>query len=222
MTEEEWLSDRWDYENQLNWIGPKRGLRAVHLFGFAVCNAVRERLDPRVADPLALIEKFADGLIPATELESCEKLAWRVVDHYLVHEKTEDPDEQSRLHALHIGVASAFLAVVEEGRALECIGGCVLSINHLGGLDDELIRPLFRDIFGNPFRPFALDPRWLTSDVLDLARAIYEGRAFERMPILADALMDAGCDSDDILNHCRGDGPHVRGCWVVDLLLGKE
>jgi hypothetical protein len=81
---------------------------------------------------------------------------------------------------------------------------------------------LLRDIFGNPFRPVALDPRWLTTSVLDLARIIYDERAFERMPILADALMDAGCDNDDILNHCRGAGPHVRGCWVVDLLLGKE
>jgi hypothetical protein len=81
---------------------------------------------------------------------------------------------------------------------------------------------ILRDIFGNPFRPVTLDPRWLTASVVDLASAIYEERAFERMPILADALMDAGCDNDDILNHCRGDGPHVRGCWVVDLLLGKE
>src|SRR5262249_54145742 len=68
---------------------------------------------------------------------------------------------------------------------------------------------LLRDIFGNPFRPVALDPRWLTASVLDLARVTYDERAFERMPILADALMDAGCDNDDILNHCRGTCPHV-------------
>ncbi|MCE9531608.1 MAG: hypothetical protein K8T89_10870 [Planctomycetes bacterium] len=77
-------------------------------------------------------------------------------------------------------------------------------------------------IFGNPFRPVTIDPRWLTSTVVDLAAAIYEEHAFDRLPILADALMDAGCDSDEIIHHCRGDGPHVRGCWVVDLLLGKE
>jgi hypothetical protein len=78
------------------------------------------------------------------------------------------------------------------------------------------------DIFGNPFRPVVLDPRWQTSTVLDLARLIYEERAFDRLPILADALMDAGCDNDDILAHCRGNGPHVRGCWVIDLILGKQ
>ena len=63
---------------------------------------------------------------------------------------------------------------------------------------------------------------WLTVDVLALASQMYESRDFFAMPILADALQDAGCDNADILNHCRGPGPHVRGCWVVDLVLGKE
>jgi hypothetical protein len=81
---------------------------------------------------------------------------------------------------------------------------------------------LVRELFGNPFRPIAIDPRWQTSTVLDLARLIYDERAFDRLPILADALMDSGCDNDDVLSHCRGEGPHVRGCWVVDLLLGKK
>jgi hypothetical protein len=66
-----------------------------------------------------------------------------------------------------------------------------------------------------------VDPAWLTSTVVQLASGIYEDRAFDRLPILADALMDAGCDHPDVLAHCRSDGPHVRGCWVVDLLLGK-
>ncbi|MCE9566332.1 MAG: hypothetical protein K8U57_30275 [Planctomycetes bacterium] len=80
-----------------------------------------------------------------------------------------------------------------------------------------------RDIIGNPFRPVTTDPTWLTTDVVALATGIYEDRAFDRMPILADALQDAGCDNDDILNHCRNANQvHVRGCWVVDLVLGKE
>jgi hypothetical protein len=80
---------------------------------------------------------------------------------------------------------------------------------------------LLRDIFGNPFHPVTLDPRWRTETVVALASSIYAERAFDRMPILADALEDAGCDNADILTHCRDDGPHVRGCWVIDLLLGK-
>jgi hypothetical protein len=81
---------------------------------------------------------------------------------------------------------------------------------------------LIREIIGNPFRRVAIRPRWLTSDVLGLARGIYDDRAFDRLPILADALIDAGCDNADILDHCRSPGPHVRGCWVVDLLTGRS
>jgi hypothetical protein len=81
---------------------------------------------------------------------------------------------------------------------------------------------LLRDIFGNPFQPVSLDPLWLTFDVQALAQGIYTERAFDRMPILADALQDAGCDNPDVLNHCRdAKQVHVRGCWVLDLLLGK-
>jgi hypothetical protein len=81
---------------------------------------------------------------------------------------------------------------------------------------------LVRDIFGYPFRPVTVDPSWLTSAAVGLARCIYEDRASDELPILADALEDAGCTDRAILDHCRGPGPHVRGCWVVDLLLGKE
>ncbi len=82
---------------------------------------------------------------------------------------------------------------------------------------------LIRDIVGNPFRPVTFDPSWLTSDVVLLAQGIYDDRAFDRMQILADALQDAGCDNTDILGHCRDlYATHVRGCWVVDLVLGKQ
>jgi hypothetical protein len=81
---------------------------------------------------------------------------------------------------------------------------------------------LLRCVFGNPFCPVAFSPSWRTDTAVILARQMYESRAFSAMPILADALQDAGCDSADVLDHCRGPGPHVRGCWVVDLLLGKE
>lgn len=68
----------------------------------------------------------------------------------------------------------------------------------------------------------ALDPHWLSSSVAALATGIKAESAYDRMPVLADALEDAGCHNADILAHCRGDGPHVRGCWVVEMLLGKS
>lgn len=78
-----------------------------------------------------------------------------------------------------------------------------------------------RDLFGNPFRPVSFSPAWRTEAVVALARGIYEERAFDRLPVLADALEDAGCDDARVLDHCRDAGPHHRGCWVVDLVLGK-
>jgi len=79
-----------------------------------------------------------------------------------------------------------------------------------------------RCIFGNPFRPVTLEPSWLTSTVLTLAEGIYAERAFDRVPVLADALQDAGCENPDVLDHCRSETVHTRGCWALDLLLGKS
>jgi len=80
-------------------------------------------------------------------------------------------------------------------------------------------------VFGDPFRFVAVDGNWLKwndATVPHIAQAIYDDRAFDRLPVLADALEEAGCTDAAILDHCRGPVPHVRGCWVVDLLLGKE
>jgi hypothetical protein len=80
---------------------------------------------------------------------------------------------------------------------------------------------LFLDITRSN-RGVAFDPCWRSETAVSLASAIYAERAFDRLPILADALEEAGCDHPDILAHCRGDGPHARGCWVVDLVLNKS
>jgi hypothetical protein len=101
-----------------------------------------------------------------------------------------------------------------------------------GGPAKEFAVQLLHEVFGNPFAPrrkrktdprrgWAFDKAWRTDTVLALAKQIYDEREFGTMPILADALQDAGCDNPDILEHCRGAGPHVRGCWVLDLVLEK-
>ncbi len=81
---------------------------------------------------------------------------------------------------------------------------------------------LLRDIFGNPFRSCALDPRWLTPPVVNLASTVYDERRFDELPILADALEEAGCTAEEILTHCRTSEKHVCGCWVLDQMLGRE
>jgi hypothetical protein len=105
--------------------------------------------------------------------------------------------------------------------ALERVSAPISPLARTGDEARALHLAVFRDVFGNPFRPVAFDPAWRTEAVVTLARGMYEGRDFAAMPVLADALDDAGCDHPDILAHCRGPGPHVRGCWVADLVLGK-
>ncbi len=78
-----------------------------------------------------------------------------------------------------------------------------------------------RCLFPSPLRHVAFDPAWRTPTVMILARQMDEGREFSVMPILADALQDAGCDSEELLGHCRGSSPHIPGCWVVAFVLGK-
>ncbi len=86
----------------------------------------------------------------------------------------------------------------------------------------EINQP-FHDIFPNPFRPVTFAPEWRTEAAVGIASQMYDSRDFGNMPILADALQDAGCEHADILAHCRDShGVHVRGCWVVDLVLGKS
>jgi hypothetical protein len=87
------------------------------------------------------------------------------------------------------------------------------------------VAQMIRCVFGNLFRPCVVNPAWLTwndGTVVKLAQGIYEERAFDRLPILGDALLDAGCQDNDILEHCRQAGPHVLGCHVVDLLTGRS
>jgi hypothetical protein len=83
-------------------------------------------------------------------------------------------------------------------------------------------RRLLREVVGPDLPPRTLPPECRSGDAVGVAQAVYEGREFDRLPVLADALVDAGCDDEAILAHCRSKGPHVRGCWVVDLVLGKE
>jgi hypothetical protein len=88
---------------------------------------------------------------------------------------------------------------------------------------------MLRDIFGNPFRLVSIPPAWQTSQVVAVAQAAYEQRELPagtldttRLAVLADALEEAGCTGQEVIGHLRGPGPHVRGCWAVDLILGKQ
>jgi hypothetical protein len=191
-----WLSST----NPLAMLAFRRGQaseRKFRLHGVAFCRAFwHMRSQPFSRLAIELSERFADGMARAAELELARQRC------------PPDPG------FLWSGLSDHLLRHQWDNHDRESWGeSTALTPSEHGDL--------IRDIFGNPFRPVIVDSTWQTSNVTGLAQAIYEERAFDRLPILADALEDAGCTNRDILDHCRQPGEHVRGCWVVDLLLGK-
>lgn len=121
--------------------------------------------------------------------------------------------------------ATAGAAIIAAGRQVRIAAGLLddrPEHEHVAA-EERAQCDLVRCIFGNPFWKVAFDPSWQTSDATAIARGMYESRDFSAMPVLADALQDAGCSDETVLGHCRdASHAHVRGCWVVDLVLGKE
>ncbi len=209
MTEAEWLECT-DCELLLAGLDAAATERKLRLFACA-CVIMTDwvLLGINCESVIRTAERLADGLATAEESNHAAEIFYQA---------TANVQNAPRYFA-------AAVAATLRPAAIEAAG---LTWDNLDTFTWEAFNGelgyarIFRDIFGNPFRPVTLDPRWLTSTVVDLAQAIYEERAFDRMPILADALMDAGCDNEEIINHCRSNGPHVRGCWVVDLILSKD
>jgi hypothetical protein len=161
---------------------------------------------------IAVAERLADGNASEQEVGAA------VAELQTAGDRTADAEHEVLKAAL------ATLRPDPVGSVTDTIDGVEYVLAETGGDREPYMgdyAALLRCIAGNPFRPVMLDPSWLTSTVVALAESIYADRAFDRLPILADALQDAGCENEDVLAHCRGAGPHARGCWVVDLLLGK-
>src|SRR5262249_22761922 len=150
-------------------------------------------------------------------------------DHLAVVAGAEDaadsPDHRHAIRALkeRHGHESTVLATYPRADAWQLTRG------RDGPHDPAIVAPLIRCIFGNPFRPTLLKRAWQTPTATALAQAAYDERALPsghlapaRLVVLADALEEAGCDSAEVLDHLRSAGPHVRGCWALDLILGRS
>jgi hypothetical protein len=217
MMEMEWLQ-RSKPSEMLDVLGKRATGRKLRLFAVAcVLQNWEQSTHPRLRHVIRVAERQADSRANEEEKLQALNSLDDYMDEFCEHDVT--PSVPPCL------LAEPFFA--KDASAVACCIAETVQYQHDGsdGMESEIEYEqcgFLRDIFGNPFRPVTFDPRWATSDVLGLARAIYEDRAFDRMPILADALMDAGCAYEQVLGHCRGPGPHVRGCWVVDLVLGKE
>ena len=214
MTEEEWEST--DHTQRMIFSIPKplATHRKFRLFMAACCRVALHRHRPEVLEAIDLAEQFADGRVSMTELiqmwgQFREIRTSLPIVRLLCPDLTQMSDTAEQFCRQSGGWVIGPNLIDPEGHKRH-----VVRLQQRNGL--------LRCIFGNPFRPVAFDPLWRTETAVALAAGIYADRAFDRLPILADALEEAGCDHADVLTHCRGPRPHARGCWVVDAVLGKE
>jgi len=181
----------------------------------------------QILDMLGLRESvFSAGLGSRVERSSCS------FDETVVHATAGtwshrfDHEGQAAEWAGWLATTAATRAAV---RRTTCGEEAVTAATTTWATEERIQAALMRDIVGNPYHPVDFDPVWRTQTVVALATAAYEERILpsgeldsQRLAILADALEDAGCSDEQILNHLRGPGPHVRGCFVIDLLTGRE
>jgi hypothetical protein len=236
LTESEWLDCTDDLNSVLTYLQGKGSMRQWRLFAVASCRRIWEFLPDRESQAaVETAEKFADGAIVQREIV----IAQSRVSVTGLHRDFRATLKMRRM-ALAVEAAKAtarptmWLKTIraEMRRAIhavwsvECMGKTVQQILSLR----RQFCALTKCVFGQLARPsLYCNPAWFTPTVTSLATAAYEYRArFSgeldtlRLAVLADALEEAGCDNADILSHLRGPGPHVRGCWPVDLLLTKE
>jgi hypothetical protein len=203
MTEAEWLLAT-DPQSMLEFLRARGGAsgRKLRLFAVGCCRKAWGRPGPKAKAAAEVAEAHADGKAGRPALAAARR--------------------DVRRGTAPAGVLAYWTT---EPVPLTAAASTVSRGEGTGALADSFMAALLRDVFGNPFRPPPpLAPAVLSWDggtVARLAAAIYDERAFDRLPVLADALEDAGCADAAILGHCRGGGEHVRGCWVVDLVLGK-
>lgn len=238
MTEAEWNACA-DPTPMLLFLGGKVSERKLRLFAVACCRGVWQWLvDVRSQRGLEAAESYADGLASLAEFGEARENSLRAME-----DAAGDSESAILGHAKwHAATAVAHCAetpfCVDRARDASHEARQADSRHRFEtafpGIEVPYPAPdaseglshsaLLRDIMGNPFNPIARERSWLTWNdgaIRKMARSIYDDRAFDRLPLLADALEDAGCTDPAILTHCRQPGEHVRGCWVVDLLLGK-
>lgn len=219
MTEAEWQSCNYP-SLMLEALRGKASDRKLRLFACALCRPFC--FDERTSKAVVTIEDYVDGLASHNELAVCARNIdgfWRRINE----SRRDRASKSSRIGQTSYEIVS-YAAGHDPWRAASDVirTATWLNRNTNTGLDTSAQARLLRDMFENNYRPSRLLAEWQSRTVVDLVLAIYNQRTFEQMPILADALEESGCHDEVVLQHCRQAQEHCRGCWVADLLLGRE
>jgi hypothetical protein len=218
VDEAEWLACN-DLKTMVAFLQGDASDRKLRLFDYACCREVWHLLtDERSRNAVVVAEHFADGQATREQLKATWVAATTAAKAAMAVRQTEGGVTVATEKRARAAREAAW--VLKQTAGIEVREGAAIS--RMAWREQA---KLFHDVFRNPFRPVTVDPLLLLRDnatILDLAQAIYASRAFDRQPLLADALEDSGCADADLLGHLRGPGVHIRGCWAVDLLLAKE
>lgn len=221
MTQAEWLSCD-DPEEMLKSLRDRASDRKLRLFAVACCRHLlgQVSVNPWDREAVDVAERYADGEVSDVELRDAAEAT--TSDWTAAYACAEAASPEGGVNSAIYAADNAAHEAGEHAASLVDANGDHPAFAAGRAAEHEAQVDLIHCIFGNPFHPVTIDPAWLVPCIVKLARTIYEERAFDRMPELADALEAARCHDADILGHCRHQGMHVRGCWVVDAILGKS
>lgn len=222
MDEEEWLNST-DARRLIEHVHPQEWSwsRKLLLLNCASCRHLAPWFpDGWLAQAIDRAERWADSGLTQPTLEKWAGIVTMVRRALGTHSDAA-VRATAAVQSLFSDRNTTYPPIMHAWRAL-CIDQTIFGPEFASTAPEIGLR-LIRDIFANPFRPISFDVSWHTATAVAIARQMYESRDFAAMPILADALQEAGCENEDILDHCRAaDGVHVRGCWVVDHVLNKS
>jgi len=223
------------------------GRRKMRLFCCACCRQHWHLFTEEVCRrAVEVSEQFADGLVPKTKLREAHQAvqvisreAKTAAQRAFLEGRQPSPDEVRAIQT-RLALTSAAVFTAHPTHAAAALGVVHMSVSsaaavtaaghqqpqHMLAIQDAFRRQtvLIRDVFGNPFRPLRLHAGDLGGKkgvVAKIARTIYDEHRFAEMPVLADALEEAGCADQEMVEHCRAPGEHARGCWVLDALLDR-
>jgi hypothetical protein len=234
MTGEQWAESRdprrmYTLAKLLVNLRLKKARRKLRLYACACCRQVWPLLGAEARSAVEASERFADGEAAKDELLAANKAARRAVPR-------RPPAAEERPHAAAREAAHAAVRASSAIRISTMAWSAAMLARRAAGYSAEASRAAFlkhgsqqcdllRDLFGNALRHTTILPSWQSwrdGTLVKMAQAVYDDRRFSDLPIVADALEESGCSDSEMLTHLRGAGLHVRGCWCLDLLLGKE
>jgi hypothetical protein len=250
VTDSDWLAGddpRALYAHLRRVANPRlaRTRRRLRLYACACCRHVWDLLGPEARAAVEVSERYADGLAGGPELSAARRKvqvifpgSWLGEVSERLRQKEEAPATRQERASLRRALAEARFAAVwttSPGitpvawqvamRARQAARDAALDPKEAFARAGRAQAGLLRDLFGDLSRSAAADvavPAGKGNLVREMARAIYDERRFDELPVLADALEDAGCSDEDLLGHCRSGAEHVRGCWALDLVRGRD